>query len=622
MTYNPSTKTGTSREPSLGIFTAISAPPNCASANDLQQRIVRVAGDLTQGARCVSTSTNGSFAMCTARDNGSGAFIASDPETNTWLVVVGTCFDQTGICSPEHLLKQYLHTGLDALCQKLEGFFAIVIGEGTRNELVIITDIIGSCHAYVRQLCGYTAISSSSLLLACMDEVSLDPVACQEFLGMGIIYEDRSFYREIKKLPPASVITFKEGVEVQRRVYWNPPQLAPESLDPQQATEQLWAEAARAATKVRNAFEHVVCDLTGGYDSRAIAAAFLGAAASITTTVSGPAGSADVRVSTALAQRIGTRHLHFPPQGEPSFPEMQTAVRMTDGEYDVAEYSSIARIHRQLAQQFQISINGSFGEVARGYWWELLFPRIGARTPLDRHKLSARRYAWHSSNDLFRPEFKLKLVEHMAAVIERATADLAGAPNTFQMDVAYLRMRMQRWQGRIASSTNRIWPCLSPFMFRRVLETMLQAHHSVRERSLLVRRMLAQYQPALANFPLEHGYPAAPFSGQNFWRFWPLLPEYGKAVVRKSISTMGWTRTPPVTESFAKRLWKLDEFRESLLPAQLSTPTVLDDGVLNHFLEESKQAGFARQVDWNRLISIELAMATVRNARRSWRANH
>ena len=168
----------------------------------------------------------------------------------------------------------------------------------------------------------------------------------------------------------------------------------------------------------------------------------------------------------------------------------------------------MARIHRDLSQQFQISINGSFGEVARGYWWELLAPHTGAHSKLDSHKLAVRRYALSSCSFLFQAQRRINLVEHIQGVADRTIVGLEAHPNTFQMDVAYLRMRMQRWQGRIASSTNRIWPCLSPFMSRTVLETMLQTRFAARQRSRLIRLMLAKYKPRLAAYPLEHGNPA------------------------------------------------------------------------------------------------------------------
>lgn len=599
----------------MGTFAAISAPSGLTMAETLKQHLRNASQDLFPGATCVFFANQFSSCSSIARENTSGEYVACDAATNTWFAISGTCFDKLGNSHPDQLLQQYLRLGLEAFCQSLEGFFAIAIGDAGTGDLIVITDIVGSSHAYVREMSGCSIVSSSSLLLSTLGEISFDPVACQEFLGMGIIYEDRSLYREIKKLPPASILTFRDGAQVEHRTYWTPARLSPNSLTADDATEMLWQEATRGAAKVGQTFSRIVCDLTGGYDSRAMAAAFLGGGCSFTTTVSGPEESPDVQVSTALAKELGVRHLHSPPGEAPTFNELCAAVQLTDGEYDLVEYSNIAQIHRKLAQQFEVSINGSFGEVARGYWWELLFPHTGAHQRLDSHKLSARRYAWHSSDDLFLPEFRLNLVEHMASVIDRTTADIAESPNTFQMDVSYLRMRMQRWQGRIASSTDRIWACLSPFMFRRVLETMLQAQYAVRQRSLLVRRMLAAHQPALANFPLEHGYPAAPFTARNFWRFWPVVPGYGNAAFRKAVAMLGLRRSNERKVSLAQKLWKSEGIREILRPERLSTTLVLDLGAVGVLLEASTQPGFSRQIEWNRLLTLELAMAASRRIR-------
>jgi hypothetical protein len=101
------------------------------------------------------------------------------------------------------------------------------------------------------------------------------------------------------------------------------------------------------------------------------------------------------------------------------------------------------------------------------------------------------------------------------------------------MDNIYLRLRMQRWQGRIGSSTSQIWTALSPFGCREPLMAMLSAPPSQRIRSGMARDLISTLAPDLARIPLEQGSPAERFSITNAHRFWPLAVHYGEKVRNK-----------------------------------------------------------------------------------------
>jgi len=320
---------------------------------------------------------------------------------------------------------------------------------------------------------------------------------------------------------------------------------------------------------------------------------------------------------------LGLPNLHNPRLEQISLEQLQGSLPLTDGECSLVEYAAIRENHRKLSQQFDISINGSFGEVARGYWWELLFPRIGARGALDARKLAARRYAaqgWDPS--MIPTKARIDLVDHFTGVINRANAGLSSFPNTFLMDHAYLKMRMQHWQGRIASSTNQIWPCLSPFMFRSVLEPMLETRALLRWRSLLVRKMLAKFSPRMAAYPLEHGFPAEPTSWRNFYRFTPLGVYFGEKVLRKVRGKLG--RRKAATPTGATRvprlqLWRDERVADVLRPAGMKLTAWMDVSALEDFLKRSQKTNFAFGDQWARLLSLECALRAVERGRQAAR---
>jgi asparagine synthase (glutamine-hydrolysing) len=547
------------------------------------------------------------------RENATGARVLTDPKTGNWIFVAGTWFHADGMATGAEsgLLQYYQQFGPSRLARELEGFFTIVVADAIKQELVIITDLVGSCHCYRRECRDFIAISGSSLLLAAIAPVHLDPIGCQEFLHSGVIYEERTLYTEVHKLQPATVFRFGAGSSKRHERYWQVSELQPEYFDVDQAAEKLWHVLSSALLRIGREFRSPVCDLTGGYDSRAMVAAFLDSSRRFSTVVTGALDNPDVRVSSTLAKLANLPHIRVSRADALSFSEIKEGLAVTDGEYNLVEYASILRTHRQLAQQFDISLNGSFGELARGYWWELLFPYTGCRRALDARKIARARFAAKRFDaSLFSAPTALDMTAHFEGVITRNNVGLEELPNTLQLDNVYLLMRMQRWQGRIASSTNQLWPCLSPFMFRSVMEVILQTRSEARRRSLLIRSMLARFQPQLANVPLEHGYPAVPLNWKNWYRFWPLAEYYGlrlwqKAGVARSqgASIMGPTATP-----LRLRLWTEPEVNELLLASTMRVGALLDQARLHVYLNASKKAEFPWEEQWMRLLTLECAL--------------
>lgn len=547
-----------------------------------------------------------------ARQNGSGSPVANDDATGSWLLTVGTWFHSSGLASggEAKLLARVMDIGAETLAEELEGFFVIVFGDGRTREVIVITDIIGSRHCFIRHVNRCAVLSTSSLLLAGLEPVALDKTGSEEFLRTGSIYECRTVFDGIRKLPPASVLRLSGNGVAEEKNYWRVADLDPEKLDGKQAVKQLTHQLLTAAARIGKLFARPVCDLTGGYDSRAVVATFLGAGVRFETTVAGAPDSADVLIAEGLSNLTGKLHWHFENEPVTAFDQLQQALRLTDGGCDLVDYARIQALHNQLSQNFDASINGSFGELARGYWWELLWPRVGKREKLDAGKIAVRRYAAEPESSQLFPSGSnlnlpgLNLTAHLAGVIERANAELNDRPNTLQMDNTYLRLRMQHWQGRIASSTDQIWPCLSPFMLRSVLEVMLQTGAQWRRNSLLMRMLLAELQPQLAAYPLEYGHPALPLN----WKTWPRFLPAAKVYAQKVCQRIGLTDELAKSEPPRMKLWRDEQVRELLRPETMRLGELIDRRLLQNFLAASRQPQFLFEQQWQRLLSLEITL--------------
>lgn len=548
--------------------------------------------------------------------NGIAPTFIADAAFGDWLLVAGQWFYSSKHRDPHDLLLRCRTGRLEEMALDLEGFFTMLYGHTARGEVSILTDIIGSYHCFHRQWQGVAAISNSSALLAAIDSVSLDPVACQEFIAAGVIYEDRTIHREVRKLGPSGISILREGELRYQKRYWQLSDISCESLGRPEAIDALANALSEAGKSIIAKYPRPICDLTGGYDSRALLAGMLSAGINPCTVVTGSKDCQDVRVSTGLANLIGLQHRHVTHDPVVDPIHLSTALSLTDGEYDVIEYSRVYNVHRGLSHEFDISINGSFGEVARGYWWELLFPNAGEAKEVDARKIARLRFAAGAGDGgLFRPEKRLHFVDHFADIIKRTNQGLESYPNTVQMDNLYLLMRMQRWQGRIASSTNRIWPCVSPFMFRSVLEIMLRTKSVLRRRGLFIRDFLTKMDMRLGNYPLEHGYPPLRVSIGTAYRFWPLVPVYLQKVAAKLRKKMGIAGSGYDYISSRTQLWRNDYVMEVLDPQKMKSAKLFDEQGLCCFLENSRGSAFVHEAQWARLLSLEMGLKKIDEVR-------
>lgn len=555
-----------------------------------------------------------------ARRNGSGKPIVSDPKTGNWLVAVGTWFHDDGYASgqEERLLARLRDIGAEGLAREVEGFFLIATGDAATREVTVITDVPGTLHAYTRSVDGGVAICVSSLVLAALGEVTLDTTACQEYLQTAAMYEDRTFFNEVRKLDAARCHRFRDGALVARPRYWNVTDLAPDSLDGQASVDALREAVLAGARKIGRAFGRPVVDLTGGYDSRVGVAAFLAGAVQFRTAVAGEPEHPDVVVSQALADRVGLEHRYFRPPPVQTLAQLDAALPFTDGEYDLVDFARIHAVQSDLAAGHDISINSYSGEIGRGYGWEVLMPHTGERRPLDTANVAVKRFVNPGFDASIVPaNRRLDAATHFRDVMARVDEGLDGLPNTMQYDYCMTMMRCQRWYGRIASSTNQIWPCMSFFLLRSIIKPMLEANTRSRTNSLLFRRLLVELAPRLADYPLANGYPPLPVTWKTLHRFWPLVPLYGGKVVDRLRRRVGWHHAQNVDPHATPRmrLWRDPGVAELLDPARMVSLELLDRRGLEAFVSRSKMPDFDHAGQWSLVLSLEITLQRLRSLR-------
>jgi asparagine synthase (glutamine-hydrolysing) len=209
--------------------------------------------------------------------------------------------------------RLFAERGGDAFAM-LRGSFAAMVWDGATRQLHVARDQVGLQPLFIARSEGRWHFAGAPRALVSLPGVSrdIDAIALSEWIcGWYPAIEDTA-YREVKRVPPATVTTFDGGQVVQRR-YWDPsPTTEPIAWSREEdleAFDGLLTQAVRRAVGVNGA---PAIFLSGGVDSITVAAA----AADIrrASAVAPPlalslvfpdAASNEEAVQTAVARELG-----------------------------------------------------------------------------------------------------------------------------------------------------------------------------------------------------------------------------------------------------------------------------------------------------------------------------
>ena len=219
----------------------------------------------------------------------------------------------------EVLIHGYREWGIDALVERLRGMFAIALWDAATETLHLVRDRLGVKPLLYVERDGAVAFASTVRALRAAGLVQdIDAEAVAEFLEFGFVTERRTIYLGAKKVPPATIVTWRDGVSTARR-YWSSPQASESGNghatvsfeDAVAATERLLLQAVERRLQ---ADVPVGALLSGGIDSALVCWAIRELGGDITAfTVGAPGSAADETVdATATARELGIRHVVLP----------------------------------------------------------------------------------------------------------------------------------------------------------------------------------------------------------------------------------------------------------------------------------------------------------------------
>ncbi|WP_283139114.1 asparagine synthase C-terminal domain-containing protein [Rhizohabitans arisaemae] len=355
-----------------------------------------------------------------------------------------------------------------------------------------------------------------------------DVLALQSMIRQGYFVSDETPFRGVRAVPPGGGVHIENG----RRTLLSPGLPTAEPVGARQRRTQV-AELAAAlidsVAPLRSAGAPVRLALTGGRDSRLIAALLHAAKVPFQATTYGLEDSPDVAIARLVATRLGIEHQVVAPTQAEHEREIVVAHPL-DRTLDVlrvcegmsSAYESIVGYEPYSGKP---TTSGQSGEILRGGF---LCGMSSIAPPALERKV----------HDLFLNDAELftqEANEHAAALADPwLTRVRANGPEV--LDHMYLAFRVGRWHAGARAGALRRGTPVQPFLDNRVARLALALDPVWRRSEAVVHALIEGFTPGLTEIPLEG----------RAWRFLGESPDDSWSKVRRRIRRhMGNGSAPP-----------------------------------------------------------------------------
>jgi asparagine synthase (glutamine-hydrolysing) len=382
---------------------------------------------------------------------------------------------------PPYLVQ--LYEGDSSFPAALNGRFHGLLIDLNRRSAVLFNDRYGMhrLYYYESEDAVYFATEAKAILAVRPELRSLELQGLGEFFSCGAVLENRTLFRNIHLLPPASAWVFRNGSLERKSSYFHPKEWeCQETLDSESYYRKLRQVFTQNLPRYFNGRERVAMSLTGGLDTRMIMAWLKpqGQALPCYTYGGMLRECRDVIVARQVAQMCGQPHnvIRVEEQFLRRFPHYaERAVYLTDGCVDVGRAPDLY-LSERAREIASVRITGLYGsEVLRG-----------VRTFKPEEPPAG----------LFAPEF----LGRIRQAKETYSSIVQGHPLSFAV------FRQAPWsQYAVLSLEQTQLSVRTPYLDNEFIRTVFRAPEAALARGDISLRLIADGNPSLLRIPTDRG---------------------------------------------------------------------------------------------------------------------
>src|SRR5918998_2994218 len=501
----------------VAFFPSIDCPQAPRSFSELN-RIFR--GPL-QAGHVQTEVLNGAAILCERSFNRAPRFYAQEDGAG-WIVVKGEIFDVRSrgpIVDLEELLRRFLAEDLTDL-NRYEGTFALAAWDARKRQGWAVNDQTSMLNLYYGEFDGGLYVSTNAISLAHTLGLGLDPYGVQELLARNYAGDlaPTTMFAGLGRVDIGEHVRYRAGtLSRARHWHWYEPEASYGSI--REAADTAAAVVVDRVARYATSASSVLCDLTGGLDSRLVASAACAAGLRFAVTVNGPPDHQDVRIAHRVAEIMqwDMRYFNTPLLWTAEItPDMRRELLYrTNGELPFTEVYHHLLSRPRLAQEFDLHLMGGGGELLRYFPWSQEFFSIGRRRLARVNRLLDYRFLDVAPPpSLFSQEWLPALRSRLGARIEAICREQPGTRTTQQLDAVYVWKRTNH-ESLYMSAVYDWLPSVAPVLSAGAVKAAVSMPWKMRLTSQLQRQMIYAMSPRAAGIATVYGATAEPTSFKN-----------------------------------------------------------------------------------------------------------
>ena len=267
---------------------------------------------------------------------------------------------------PEFILSLYEEYGKD-IVHKLNGSFTLVIWDEISKELLIINDRYGLRPLYY-STCDGCLLFGSEVKAIMQDETFkriVDDRSVADFFSIGYILGNKTFFKEVELLPPASIMTYSKGA-ISNEQYWDFDfNENRENYPEEYYIDKLSKLILQSVERQMKGNHRIGIPLSGGLDSRTIVASIHGKYYPLHTFTFGKPNCDDVRFAQSVSKKLGALHHFFDFKPDDLTLYAEKAVNITDGMLNCI-HAHRMQTYNEIRSLMDVVLGGYVGDAIMG----------------------------------------------------------------------------------------------------------------------------------------------------------------------------------------------------------------------------------------------------------------